>query len=500
MLETELPNDILELKGLILGKETLIGFLKRENEILREQISFFKALKFAPKSEKLSKEQLFLFNEAEISSQEPEIEEEKIPVKGYQRRPRGKRKPLPESFPREEVVIDLPDPEKFCGQDGSILKPIGEEISEKLEIIPAKIKVIRTIRKKYACPICDESLKTAPNPPSILPKSIATPSLLSFIVTSKFVDGIPLYRMENVLGRFGVDLTRATMSRWMVEVAGKLAPLKQILREELIDSPYIQCDETTIQVLKEKGRPPSSKSYMWVQCRTGKNPIILFDYFPGRSGDIPVKLLEGFKGYLQTDGYGGYNKICSMENVIRIGCMAHCRRRFFKAFKHSLDKNIGSWGLGFIRKLYKIEEKAKELTYSDRFEIRKKEAVPILADFKSWMEGVSGKVPPNGYAGQAISYALGEWENLIGYLKDGILEIDNNFIERSIRPFTIGRKNWIFSDTPAGAYASALWYTLVETAKLNDVEPFEYLKMVLEKLPYAQTLEDFLDLLPFKLD
>lgn len=492
MLEKESEN-IHELKKIIKS-------LKMENEILREQVSFFKALKFSPKTEKVSKEQMLLFNEAEILAQEPDSIDEKITVKEHIRAPRGKRKALPQSLPREEVVIDLPEKEKTCAHDGAALKLIGEEVSEKLEIIPAKIKVIRTIRKKYACPSCDDSLKTAPLSPTIFPKSIATPSLISFIITSKFVDGIPLYRMEKVMERFGIDLGRTTMSRWMVEIAKKLTPLKQILREELLDSPYIHCDETTIQVLKEKDRTPSSKSYMWVTCRSGKNPIILFDYFPGRSGDIPVKLLEGFKGYLQADGYGGYNKICSSDGVIRLGCMAHCRRRFFKAFKHTKHQNIGSRGLSYIQKLYKIEEKSKNLNPEDRHEIRKKEAKPILAEFKTWMDGMSGKIPRLGYAGKAIHYALREWENLIIYLENGILEIDNNVIERAIRPFTIGRKNWMFADTPKGAEASALWYSLIETAKLNQVEPFAYLQKVLEKLPLAETIEDFLELLPFKLN
>ena len=430
-----------------------------------------------------------------------EYTEDKIVVPEHQRnqKGRGKRQKLPESLPREEVIIDLADEDKICSEDGTQLKCIGEEVSERLDIIPAKIKVIREIRKKYACIKCDNSIKTASCLPTLFPKSIATPGLVSFIATSKYVDAIPLYRMESVLRRYGIEIPRNTMARWMINAAEKLETLMKIFEEELASSNYLHVDETTVQVLKEKDRAPSLKSYMWVVAREGPKPIVLFRYFPSRAGEIPYKLLEGFSGYLQCDGYSGYNKISRNEGVLRVGCWSHCRRYFHKAYKHSKSKGIGDRGLSYIKKLFKIEEQIKNKNSEEKLIVRNEKSREIILKMKEWLDGQVGKLPPKGYAGEAIHYALGEWENLARYLDDGKLSISNDYVERAIRPFTIGRKNWMFADTPNGAHSSATFYSLVETAKANGNEPYEYLKMVLEKLPYADSMNDYLALLPFEI-
>ena len=376
---------------------------------------------------------------------------------------------------------------------------MGEEISEKLKIIPHEIEVVRTIRKKYVCS-CGEYIKIAKLPPTILPKSMATPSLLSYIVTGKYVDGIPLYRFESVMKRHGIDLSRAIMGRWMIEVGEKLKTLKELLREELLfSSSYIHCDETVVQVLKEKDKPPESKSYMWVQARSGDKPIVLYDYNPSRSAKVPMDLLKGFKGYLQVDGYAGYNSIGREEDITRVGCMSHCRRYFFRAWKHSKTKNIGSRGLAFIRKLYKIEESIKEYSEEEKKRIRLEKSKPILEEMKAWLDKEGSRHPVKSLGGKAIHYALNEWEFLIRYLEDGRLNISNAFVERAIRPFTIGRKNWLFSNTSKGADVSTLWYSLIETAKANGHEPFEYILNVLNKIPTANSLEDYMNLLPFNI-
>ena len=505
LLISEGREDVKNLQKNINELKSHVNNLKRDNEHLAEQVRFFKSLKFAPKSEKLKSGsvefQPNLFNEAELvashAEEESPGEDIEIPAHKRKKNGRGKRKKLPESLPREEVVIDISDDEKICAEDGSGLTCIGEEISEKLKIIPARIAVLRTIRKKYACGKCSGNLKTAKLPPCILPKSIATPSLLAFIVTGKYIDGVPLYRLESVMRRHGIELGRGTMARWMIEVSKRLAPLKQILREELLSSDYIHCDETAVRVLKEKNKSPASNSYMWVQGRSGEKPIVLYDYHHSRGASVPANLLRGFKGYLQVDGYAGYNLIGGERGVERLGCMSHCRRYFFRAWKHSRTKNIGSRGLAFIKKLYAIEDGIKDKSPEERKLVRQGRAAPILEEMKLWLESQSGKHPPKGLAAKAISYALGEWEFLTGYLENGRLNMSNDFIERAIRPFAIGRKNWLFSDTPAGAEASALWYSLIETAKANGREPFEYLLKVFEKIPTAETLEDYLELLPF---
>ena len=515
----ELRKLVNEQDGTIVELTGRVTSLEQENKILREHVRFFQALYFGPSSEKVNPEDdsgegesPSHFNEAETESERGEDESGEDDNGGGEggnpkgeggnpKRKRGKRKKLPKNLPRERVVIDLKDEDKVCGNGcGGRLECIGEEVSEKLKIIPAKVVVVETVRKKYACRGCPDCLKTAPALATIFPKSMATPELLAFMVTGKYVDGIPLYRMEKVMNRHGIELGRTTMSRWMIKAAEKLEPLKQILREEVLGSDYIHCDETVVQVLKEEGKTPQSNSYMWTQGRSGTKPIILYDYARGRGGEVPLKLLEGFKGFLQVDGYKGYNKVCANEGVVRLGCMKHCRRYFYNAWKHSGKKNIGSRGLGYIRNLYRIEKKIRELPAEEKKRIRQEEAVPVLDKMKEWLDGQEGKHPPKGLAKKAITYALNEWEFLIRYVEDGNLNIDNDFIERAIRPFAIGRKNWLFSDTTSGADASSLWYSLIETAKANGKEPFDYILKVLQGIPGAEKLGDYLALLPFELD
>ena len=492
-------------------RDIRIKKLLQDNSYLQEQVSYFKSLKFYPKSERLRDKseglQIELFNEAELLfdsavKKEEEDSEEKalIDIPAHKRKKRGKRRKLPEYLPREEVVIDLPEEEKQCSKDGKELTCIGEDISEKLEIIPARMKVIRTIKKKYVCKTCSDGVRSSPTPLSLFPKGFATPSLIAHIVTSKYVDGIPLYRLERVMRRYGIDISRVTMSRWMIEVAEKLAPLVEILREELLSSPYIHCDETTVQVLKEAGKKATTKSYMWVQGRSGKHPIILFDYDPTRSAEVPKRLFKGYKGYLHTDGYSGYKWIEGEDGIERLGCMSHCRRYFYNAYSHTGSKEIGLQGLRFINPLFEIERKIDGKEFSEKKEIRQQESKPILEEMKEWLDEQEGKHLPKGYMGKAINYALGEWKYLIKYLEDGQLHICNNFIERSIRPFVIGRKNWLFCITPSGAKASAILYSLVETAKANNKEPFEYLQRILTDIPKAESLTDYMKLLPFDVD
>lgn len=510
MSKDNLSNDIEALKELVLKQALELDSHKSEIEshkveikILREQVEFFKGMKFGTKSEKIPVDQLALFNEFEEAPPE-ETEKEETAVKEHSRSSkRGKRSKLPDWLPREEVIIDLNDAEKLCSVDGEQLKLIGEEVSEKLDIVPAKIKVIKTIRKKYACSKCEESLKVAPLPVELLPKTIATPGLIAWIATSKYVDGLPLYRIENVSERHGIELKRNTMSRWMITVADKLQPLKKILEEELLSSNYIHCDETTVQVLKEKDKKATTKSYMWVMGRAGPKPIVLYNYSPSRSGEVPKMLFENFSGYLQTDGYSGYTQFKSSERIKLMGCMAHMRRKFHDAWKVGNKKKKSGLAYKVIEKLkdiYKLEEEVKDSSSEERFKLRQSKILPLIDETFELIIEHKEKAPAQSLLGKAITYAINQEKLLRVFLEDGSLSIDNNFIERAIRPFAVGRSAWKFSATTSGADASALWYSLIETAKLNQVEPYEYLRKVLEKLPHAETLEDYLELLPFKVD
>lgn len=470
--------------------------LKNEVQGLSDLVDLLRRKQYGKSSEGVPAEQLGMFDETEFEVLNPEPEEEEsITVPAHERK-RGKRMKLPEKLPRVDIIIDLDN--KICLNDGEELKLIGEEVSEKLEIIPAKVQVIRTIRKKYACSVC-ETLKDAPAPLEMIPKSNASASLLAYIATAKYVDALPLYRQESIFNRIGIDLPRQTMARWMIQVGEKLEPLIKLLREELLTSSYLHMDETIVQVLKEDGKKAETNSYMWVQARSGPRPIILFHYAKNRSADHPLRLLEDYQGALQVDGYDGYGPVIAKNKITRLGCWAHARRKFFDAFKSSSGKSIGNRGLVFFKKIYEIEEKLQGKPYDQRFIIRLRESLPLVREFETWMREQREKVNPESLAGKAVRYTLNEWAYLQNCFCSGEYKIDNNYVESHIRPFTIGRKNWMFSVKTEGAEASAAIYSLVETAKANGLEPFEYLKNVFAKLPSAQTEKDFLNLLPVKI-
>jgi len=380
------------------------------------------------------------------------------------------------------------------------MKEIGEEVSEQLDIIPSQVKVIRTRRKKYGCPVCEGNIKIAPLPAKPIPKGIATAGLLSFVAISKYQDGLPLYRIENILQRNKVDIPRSTMSHWMIKVSNLLTPLLNLMSEDLISQEYLCCDETRVQVLKEEGKKPTTQSYMWVRGRAGPNPIVLFEYDPRRNSDVPVRLLEDFKGYLQVDGYIAYNRVCSRPEITRVGCWAHVRRKFYEASKASKHgKTKSEKAILMIKNLYKIEEEIKEFPPKEKQSTRENKSKAIVNNIRKLLDENLHSVPPKSLLGKAILYAHNEWKNLTQYLENGILRIDNNFIENAIRPFAIGRKNWLFSDTVDGAKASATIYSILETAKANGHEPYSYLKNILQELPKATNLIDFEKLLPYNL-
>jgi len=469
--------------------------LKNENQALLDLIALLRRKQYGKSSEKVLSQQLGMFDEVESEALNPEPEESEAIVVPAHERTRGRRMKLPENLPRVEVIIDVED--KLCRNDGEELKCIGEEISEKLEIIPAKVRVIRTIRKKYACPSCD-LIKEALVPLEMIPKSNASASVLAYIATAKYVDALPLYRQEEIFKRIGIDLPRQTMARWMIRVGDKIAPLVTLLREEMLKSRYLHMDETVVQVLKEEGKKAETNSYMWVQARAGPRPIILFHYAKNRSAEHPKLLLEDFSGALQIDGYDGYSPVIERNQIKRLGCWAHARRKFFDAFKSSSGQGVGKQGLVFIKKLYEIETEIAGEGAEMKLEIRSTKSKMILTQFANWLEEQSKKLNPESLGGRAVKYAKNEWKYLINCFDSGEYSIDNNYIEAHIRPFTIGRKNWMFSVTPEGATASASIYSLVETAKANGLDPFDYLNEVFKKLPIAATEKDFLDLLPVK--
>ncbi len=501
--ERTLPDEAEVLKTIVMELETEVAYL-------REQIRLLTHKRFGPSSEKLSREQLRLFLESD-ASMETEEAESTVTIKEHRRR-KGGRRPLPDSLPRIEVIHDLSDEEKICPHDGETLKRIGAETSEQLSYIPARMRVLRHVRYKYACPRCEDGVKIAPLPPQPIPKSMAAPSLLAHVTVSKYADALPLYRQSKMFERIGIDLPRATLANWMMAAGELVQPLINLTRDELLSGPVIQCDETRCQVLKEPGKPAQSQSYLWAQRGgTAEKPVILFDYDPTRSGEVPKRLLEGYVGYLQTDAYKGYDAVCA-ENagIRRLGCMAHARRKFDEALKvqlsmkgkkgkprsKQLKDSKANQGLGYIRKLYDIERDARGLSPEERKELRQARAQPILDELKEWMQTSKDLVPPRSLTGRALMYLSDQWKYLIRYLEDGRVEIDNNLVENAIRPFCIGRRNWLFSDTVRGAEAGANLYSLIETAKAQGLEPFQYLCYVFRELPRATSVDAIERLLP----
>ena len=512
------PQDhIEELKEKVIFLAESNRHFEVENNILREQVRHLRAKLFGRKTEKKlhveDNSQALLFDEAEEFSSPEETAKVEIEIKAHKRNKCG-RKPLPEDLPRVDVIHDLREEEKVCAC-GCIKSRIGEEVSEQLDIIPAKIQVIRNIRYKYVCKRCEgveaeePAVKIAPLPEQLIPKSIAAPGLLAHVITAKFVDALPFYRQESQFSRLGIDLSRSTMCGWAIKVADRCEPILELLNREIRSGPLINVDETTVQVMKEPGRSNKTKSYMWI-FRGGDpdKPALVYHYHQIRSGDVVSEYLKGYKGYVQSDGFSGYDFIDHNPDIIHVGCWAHVRRKFVDVVKASGKRKSvkGRTGnaeiaIDYIRRLYVIENKAKEreLGYKEIYEERQKHAKPVLDEFKGWLEDISPKTPPKCLLGKAISYTLKQWERLVHYIEDGCLRPDNNLAENAIRPFVVGRKNWLFSGHPNGAKASAALYGLIETAKANKLEPYSYLRFLFERLPHAISEVDHKALLPNRL-
>lgn len=504
----QLPDDVDVLKSLVADQLVRNEQLTTENQhykaqvlTLTEQLNLALARRYAASSEKLSPDQIRLFDEAEAESEAapaPDVDDDVTIVSPHSRKKRG-RNPLSSSLPRIDVVHEIPKFEQFCPHDGNPLTEIGAVTSEQLDIIPAKIQVIRHIRKQYACS-CGHCIKTAALPPQPIPKSLASPGLLAHITVSKYQDALPLYRQEGILQRIGVDLPRATLANWMIQAGSLIQPLINLLRDRLLAYDILQMDETPVQVLKEPGKTAQSKSYLWLQ-RGGPpgQPVVLYDYDPGRGAEVPRRLLAGFTGYLQTDGYDGYNAVVAVNDLVHVGCMAHARRKFDEAIKAQGKKQPAGKahvGLALIRKLYRVEKQARTVTPEARHDHRQRHARPILDELRSWLDEVLPQVPPTSATGKALNYLHNEWDKLIRYLDDGRLEIDNNGAENAIRPFVLGRKNWLFSASVKGVQANANLYSLIETAKANGLEPYAYLRYLFTELPKAETVEAIEALLP----
>lgn len=489
----ELHHEIARLKEQLSTKNTYI-------QSLEEAIKNFQRKQFGASSEKSAVDQINLFNEAQADVDDNDAgPPEKLVVKSHARQKRP-RVSIPDVYPREEIVHDLPDAEKVCPHDGAALNVIGSEDHEQLDVIPAQIKVLRHRRLKYACPCCQEYLVTAAKPKQAIEKSIASPGLLAYVATQKYCDALPLYRQTAIFKRLGIELGRTNLSNWMLKVGDLVQPLINLLQEHILAASVVHLDETTVQVLNEPDKTAESKSYMWLAASFGRETAIIFQYAPTRSQSVPLAQLDESVQAIMVDGYEGYQKACNEYGIERLGCWAHARRKFVDAQKLQAKGKTGKpdQAIAYIQKLYHIETAIKDDPPEQRHHIRQQQAKPLLDKIEQWLQKSLTHVPPKTALGKALHYLHNQWPRLVRYVEDGRYPIDNNRAENAIRPFAIGRKNWMFSTSQAGAKASANLYSLVETAKANELNPYDYLKQVFQVLPGAESVEAIERLLPWQ--
>lgn len=491
-----------------------IAQLERQKRDLQQKVNWFEEQfrllrhkQYGPSSERFEGQQA-MFNEVEeaLEADSEALEETPDTEQITYERKKPVRRPLSKDLPRQREIHDIPEEEKQCDCCGNELHVIGEEISEKLDIVPARATVIEHVRLKYGCRGCEIGVKTAPVPASPIPKSIATPGLLAWITISKYGDALPLYRQVSILKRLDVEISRATLANWMVRTAQLLEPLYEALKTRLLKQPAIMADETTVQVLKEEGREATATSYMWLYRNASHSqPVLIYEYQPGRGSEHPIRFLQNYRGYLQCDGYSAYKKLARKQtDIILVGCMAHARRKFREAFdalpksKQLVTSKPGQM-LSLIRTLYAIEQRIKDKTPTEKCLSRQNDARPVMDKMKTWLENQVTKITPKSKLGEAIRYMQNQWVYLEHYLDSGLVDIDNNASERAIKPFVMGRKGWLFSDTVVGARSSAILYSLVETAKQNGHEPYAWLRHVLTLLPSMPKGSDVTELLPMKI-
>jgi transposase len=505
-----------ELLALLEEKDALLQahqkHLDDKNHVIREQEKRIRLLeeylrlaevqRFCASSEKLPF-QSDLFDEAELEVTLSELEAQ-LPEDEWVRPRKQKRKRgFSETLPRIQIHLRLLEDEK-AGAD----KTFFTKVKEELDIVPAQVRVLEYWQEKAVFGGDEQdSIVAARRPAHPLGKCFASPSLLAHIIVSKYADGLPLYRLEGMLKRYGGDISRSNMAHWIVRLHDVFLPLINLIREVQLAGDYLQGDETRMPVLKESGKTAQSDKWMWV-VRGGPpdKPAVLFDYDPSRAGSVAERLLEGFTGVFQADGYSGYNRVCQANGITRIGCFDHARRKFVEASraaqtggskKNAAQPSKADVALGKIRKLYAIEKTIKDLDDEGKKQARQALSVPALDDLQQWLEKNASRVPKDSLTHRAITYTLNQWEYLVGYCADGKLNISNAMAENAIRPFAVGRRAWLFADTPQGARASATCYSLVETAKLNGLDPHSYISHVLANIAEADTVEKLEALLPW---
>lgn len=506
----ELPNDIDALKGIIQNLYSKLSWAEEKIRALELRYFGRRSEKYSPEEDKQNR----LFDEAEAHADEsaPPVVET-VAVQSHARKRRG-RKPKADNLPVREEIHEPAESERVCPCCGEARPEIGEERSSEYDLVPAHVVKIVHVRKKYGPCSCEgfraagkPDVVAAAGPGKIVPGSDFTNRTIAFFLTAKYQDAIPFYRMEKMLGRSGLVVSRAGLCKLAVSAGRAIGDLIERMNRDIAASPVMLMDETTVQVLKEGADPPGKKSYMWVAVgfREGK-PIHRFAYHPSRSGSFADELVKGFSGYLQTDGYSGYDHLEGRKDIVHVGCFAHIRRKFVEAWETAGRTGPAKEAVDLIARIYAAESNLRgklEAGAMDAEQFRALRAValaPIFEELRAWLLSKSYQAAPQSKLGMAVSYAQKVFDRAIRFVDHPLLTPDTNRVENAIRPFVVGRKNWLFSGSPGGAHASAGLYSLIETAKANGHEPYAYLCHLFDALPNCSTDAEREALLPYRLD
>jgi transposase len=496
-----LPSNLNEAHALIIEQS-------REITALSEKISLLLHDRFGRKTERFvdDKSQGRLFDDA-AKAVIPPVENE-VAVKAHIRHKRQLLL-IKEGTPVEEKIIDIPEQDKICGC-GKHLVRIGEESRYKVRIIPEKTEIIKEIYPKYACHFCEGSgdedhpaVRMAERPAQIIPKSPVTASLLAYILVLKFNYSMPFHRLSKRFGTIGIEISRANMSNWAVKAGLAVGKMMKLLWKELLLSPSILADETPFRVFRVPNQSNTKNSFMWAFRGGGVDkPIHIYEYHPTRSGKVPAELLKDYSGFVQTDGYGGYNLLDEFPKITHVGDWAHVRRKFHEAAKAGSGDNHSAHGLSLVQKLFQIEKELRDkYPVLKRFSIeRKKQVKPLFSEIKAWLEDLICKVAPELELGKAVNYTLKEWSKLVRYIESPYLTPSTNEIENAIRLLVVGRKNFMFCGSPEGAQAAANIYSLIKTAEAYGLDPWQYLAYLFNRLPLVKSEDELKGLLPVYID
>lgn len=466
----ELRQQLSEQTSLLQKQSTLI-------ENLQQQIAQFQRMLFGQKSERQPKQ-----SQDDKNSLKHDTPAKQASHQDKSQSQRNGRRQFPDSLERVTIIHDLPEQEKHCPCCHSSLKKMGEQTTEQLDFVPAKLIVNQHIKYKYACKACQGYIVTAKMPEQPIDKGAAGSGLLAEVLINKYDDALPLYRQERRWERLGYHLPRSSLSDWVIQCAERLKPIVVAMTQQcVLTAQKIHTDDTTVPVLA-KGKTHTGR--LWVYRSGGlAPPCVIYQYSKTRQKSIPENFFKHYKGYIQADAYAGYDCLFESKDRIEVGCMAHARRKFTDILKSAPSSVLAQQAIDYFAELYHIEKQAKTMTPQQRYYFRRYHAKPILKQFYRWLNKIYANAPPKTPMAKAIQYVLNHWQALNNYLRDGVLDIDNNAAERLIRPLVIGRKNYLFAGSHQGAEAAAVIYSLIESCKILGINSYDYIKSTLERLP-----------------